>query len=101
MTRRFNRTTRRPVGPSCRGLPVLIRPLLALRAGAPDRDAFLMIPDARDQQRRFEELVHDVVRRPETVVHERCIPWGIWMYTWVPSSKTRTGFHGTSSPSIW
>src|SRR5437762_266700 len=74
MTRRFSRTIGRPVGPSCRGLPVLIWPPLALRAGAPDRDAFLMLPDTRDQQRRLEELVHDVVRLPETVVHERGIP---------------------------
>src|SRR5207253_273901 len=74
MTRRFNRTTGCPVGPSCKGLPVLIDPLLTLWAGAPDRDALLMVPDARDQQCRLEELVHDVVRLPEAVVHERSIP---------------------------
>src|SRR6059036_2955687 len=74
MTRRFNRTTGYAAGPSCRGLPVLIGALLTLWAGAADRDAFLMVSDASDQQRRLEELVHDVVRLPETVVHQRGIP---------------------------
>src|SRR5436309_6042229 len=74
MTRRFNRTTGCASGPSCRGLPVLIGALLTLWAGAADRDAFLMVSDASDQQRRLEELVHDVVRLPETVVHQRGIP---------------------------
>src|SRR5207244_13316174 len=74
MTRRFNRTTGCAAGPSCRGLPVLIGALLTLWAGAADRDAFLMVSDASDQQRRLEELVHDVVRLPEAVVHQRGIP---------------------------
>src|SRR5439155_23093020 len=107
MARRFNRTTGCPVGPSCRGLLVLIGRLLTLRAGAPDRDAFLMAPDARDQQGRLEELVHDVVRLADAVVHERGIPvrvlvrkagapmtriaLGHWVYPLVPVSKAANG----------
>jgi hypothetical protein len=91
--------------------------LLAGSAGASDGDAFLMGANTDDEDSRLEELVDDVVVLAEPVVDEGSVPARVWtrsagasvtriasgicMYTWVPSSKTRTGFHGTLGPSIW